>query len=139
MGLYQKFKTDERLEKEGVWVEYGEDESGLPIRFLIARAGGANKRFTMLVEKKMRPYRRALSTGTLDNATALSVMRECFAEAVILDWENVTDENGEILPYSQHACLKLLTDLPDLFADIRQVAESMSAYKEELREADQGN
>ena len=67
MSLYKLFKTDEKLETDGVWLEYGQTEEGKPIRIKIARAGGRNVAFAKALEKATRPYRKAIQTGTLDD------------------------------------------------------------------------
>ena len=120
MSLYKLFKTDENLETDGTWLEYGQNEKGEPIRIKIARAGGHNSAFSKALEKATRPYRKAIQTGMLDNKTADKLYKEVFADTVVLDWINVEGPDGKPMEFKRENVLKLFEDLPDLFADLRE-------------------
>jgi hypothetical protein len=134
MSLYKQFKTDENVEQTGVWLEYGPNEKGLPIRIRVARAGGSNTRFTRLVEQKTKPYRRQLQNETLDPKVGDDLFAAIYAESVVLGWENVETEDGKPLPFTRENCLKLFKDLPDLFADIREQSTKSALYRADIRE-----
>lgn len=138
-GLYNLFKTDENLETDGIFIEYGETDDGKPIRIKIARAGGSNKAFSKALEKATRPHRKAIQSGFLDNATADRLYKEVFAETVVLGWENVEGPDGKLLDFNRENVLKLFTDLPDLFQDLREQASNVSLFREEVMEKDLGN
>lgn len=141
MGLYNTFKTNPQYEIEGIWVEYGllDGDESRPIRFKIARAGGQNKAFQKALEKATRPYRRALQSGMLDDKVADRLYKQVFAETVVLDWTNVTDDTGDVLEFNTENVLKVLNDLPDLFADLREQSGNAALYREELLEEDLKN
>lgn len=133
-GTYDTFKADENLEKEGIELDYG--DAGL---FLIARAGGSNKDFARMMEKVFRPYRRQMDAGTMDEKVADKLLAEVFAKTVILDWKGVTDKNGKNLPFNEANATKLLTDLPDLFVDLREQAMKVANFRALEVEADLKN
>lgn len=133
MNLYAAFQTDPNLEKNGVLIDYGD------FKFLIARAGGENKRFTKMLQQKMRPHARAAAAGTLSDEVSTRVVRECFCRTVLLDWEGVTDAEGNPLPFSVEAAEKVLTDLPDLFEDLLDQAKKVSNFLAQTREESSGN
>lgn len=139
MSLYSLFKTDEKLESDGIWLEYGETETGDPIRIKIARSGGHNVAFAKALNKATRPYKKALQTGSLDEKTADRLYRDVFAETVVLDWANVQGPDGSLLEFSKENVLKVLQDLPDLYADIREASSNVALFRESAREADLGN
>ena len=112
MGLYDLFGTDQDLEKEGFALEYGDTT------FVIARAGGANQKYQRNVERKMRPYRSAINSGTMNEDTARKLMAEAYAETIILAWDGVTDREGNVLEFTVENVTKVLMDLPDLFNEI---------------------
>jgi hypothetical protein len=91
--MYSQFQTDAALEKAGIDLDYGE------FRVKIARAGGSNDRFAKIFEAKMKPVRRAVQTETLENSRAESLLREAYAEGVILEWavRVATDKAGKPL------------------------------------------
>lgn len=148
-NIYGAFLTDKNLEKTGIWLDYG------AFRVRIARQGGANKAFARLLEAKTRPYQRAIKTETLDNAVAERLMREVFAEAVVLSWETkVTDpadaekftwekkvvfvDGTSATPGSQ-AYVRIFEELPDLYADIQEQAVKAANFRQAQREANAGN
>lgn len=144
MSLYKQFKTDEKVEKEGVWLEYGSAGEDKPVRIKIARAGGTNSKFLQLLEKRSKPYRRQIQTETIDPKVAENLFMDVYAEAVVLGWENVTAADlGEThetpLEFTKENCLKLFKALPDLFADLREQANRVALFRLETREADAGN
>ncbi len=147
MGLRKLFKTDERVENDGVVLDYGDT------RIRIARAGGANKRYAKLLDKMTKPIRRAIAAGTLDNERAMEILMEAYAKTVVLGWETRADDQWvpgispadagvdgkNLLPLTPENCLLVFKNLPDLFQDVRQQAESISLFRAELDEAAAGN
>jgi hypothetical protein len=138
-GIYGLFQTNVDMEQQGVVLNYGDNAAGQPVRVKIARAGGSNARFAKALEARMRPYRRQFETGTLDDKVATAMLIEVFADSVILGWEGITDAAGNVLPYNRANVIKVLTDLPDLFSDIREQAMKSANYRAEQTEADSGN
>lgn len=136
-NLYKKFKTNSKLEIEGIIAEYA-DGTDAPASFKLARAGGGNVNFAKAMERAGRPYRRAILSGNLDAKVAEKMYREVFAETVILGWSNVEGADGPIA-FSKDNAVKLLEDLPDLYADLREQANDASLFREEVLEAALGN
>lgn len=134
MSLYDLYATDPDLEKGGVILNYGEG-----VRIKIARAGGANMEFAKTLERHMRPYRKRLDTGTLDEKVASDIFVHVFAEAVVKDWEGVTDRAGKVLKFTVDNCVTLFKDLPDLFADVREAAATVSNFRDAEVEDDVKN
>lgn len=138
-SLYKNFKTDENLEKTGIFLEYGMASNGEPIRIKICRSGGGNIAFGKSLDAQFKPYRRALQMDTLDNGVAERLLKKVFVDTVILGWENVEDENGEMLSFTKENVLKILDDLPELWNDIREQSAKAVLFREELRSNDAKN
>lgn len=138
-SLYKTFATNEQVEKEGVILEYGLNSAGKPIQIRVARAGGSNAKFAKALEAKTRPYRRQIQNETMDKDLELKVFMEVYVDSVILGWENVEDRAGKPLPFNRENCIKLLTDLPDLFHDIREQSQKSALFRAEIREIAAGN
>lgn len=155
-SLYQQFKSDNNLEREGILLQYGfstnvkarlvaeglseadaEVRAATTIR--IARAGGANSNFQKRMEHVVKPFRRQIQTETIDAKQAEKLVRQVYAETVVLGWENVDDAEGNPMPYSVENCKKLFDDLPDLFADIQEQAQRAALFRAEIRESTAGN
>jgi hypothetical protein len=142
MSLYSNFQTDPNLEKTGVWIDYG------TFRVLLAFAGGANKRYLSLMDKKFKPLRQAIQAGTLDNDRAQKMLMDLYAEAVILDWETIYEDvpqqgiegpKGELLPFTVENVKLTFLNLPNLFFDLKTQSEMISNFRIRELEAEAGN
>jgi hypothetical protein len=145
-SLFKQFKSDEDLEKNGILLEYGyvdgpdgKPDLTRPICIRIARAGGANSKFAKRFDIKTKPYRRQIQTETIDKDIADKVMREVYAETVVLGWENVQDEQGNDIPFSVPNCVDLFERLPGLFSDIQEQSQRAVLFRSAVREVDSGN
>jgi len=154
--VYKMFESDGTSEKDGVLLNYGD------IRFLIARAGGANRRFAEVFREKAKPFRYAIDHGQLNEDDSARLMAEVYAETVVLGWESVvrdkeTDEvvldgkgkpkiqktiegkDGKQMKFSVENCTDLLADLPELFRDIQQMAQRSEHFRKSEEAEDLGN
>lgn len=135
MNLYSAYKTDGNLETSGVILSYGENENGKKIAIKVARAGGSNKAFQRVLNAKTRPYRRQIDQGTMSNEVMEGLLREVYADTIVLAWENVEDENGDAMECTRENIIKLFTDLPDLFTDVRTGATESAVFRVEILDA----
>lgn len=135
---YGAFITDKQLEKQGIVLDYFE----FGFKVTIARAGGANKKFHKVREAKAQKVHRQIENKLLSNEAAEDILRQVYAESVILDWAVLVDEDkdewktgtmenieGELVPCNPENVLALLRDLPELWKDIKEQAESVSLFR----------
>lgn len=146
MSLFNTFKTDEALEKEGILLQYGHVKKAdgkpdlkRPINIRISRAGGANTAYLRRAEAVLKPYRRQIQSDTMDRSLIDDITRQLFAETVVKGWENVQDENGNDIPFTVENCVDLFTKLPDLFADVQEQAQRSALFRANITEIDSGN
>lgn len=131
---YTLFQNNENLEAgQGVTLQY----PGFSIT--IHRAGGSNKKFAQILGAKMKPFRHQYDRGILDDETSKRILLESYAEGVVVGWQNVKDAEGKIMPFSKENVVKLFSDLPDLFNDVKQQAENVSLFREEGEKLDEKN
>lgn len=139
-SLYEQFKTDEKVEKDGVWIEYALGTDAPPARIKVARAGGSNSKYNRIFEAKAKPYRRQLAAGTLDEKTSTRIYAEVYADSVVLAWENINGPDGKPMEFTRDNIIKLFTDLPELFDDVRAQASRIAAFRSQIAtEEDSGN
>jgi hypothetical protein len=147
-SIDQLFQTDSSAEaKEGVILDFGD------FRVRIARAGGANKRFSNLLNKRMTPYRRQIDTDTMDEDVAAQILAEIYADSVILGMDvkkykdinggsvPVKDERGNytyepgilrsegIVEYNRDNVVRVFLDHPEFFRAIQADANKMSLFR----------
>lgn len=123
-----RFKTDTALEDEGVWTTI-DASSDAQIR--VARIG--NRRYRETMARRLKPYRRALRAGTLDDSVTERITAEVLAETVLLDWRGVSAD-GVPLPYSREAARDLLLD--PAYRDFRDLVVELAGELDLYRERD---
>ncbi|QDP61608.1 MAG: hypothetical protein Tp138OMZ00d2C19078261_69 [Prokaryotic dsDNA virus sp.] len=148
MSMYDMFAADEHLEAEGVWVDYGD------FRVLLARAGGANKKYTKYMETKSKPFRRAIQAGAMPEKRSRELLFDVYATTVIKDWEVNSGEaedgstvwergihmpDGSVGEYSKDNVMLTFRKLPDLFFDLQKQADGIAIFRKEEMEEDAKN
>jgi hypothetical protein len=123
-----RFKTDTALEDEGVWTTV-DAASGAELR--IARIG--NRRYRETMARRLKPYRRALRAGTLDDVVTERITAEVLAETVLLDWRAL-ERGGKPLPYSRETARELLLD--PAYRDFRDLVVELAGELDLYRERD---
>lgn len=131
---FDDYTTDENLESgEGVRVEYDDGRA-----FIIHRAGGSNRKFTKLLQAKMKPHERKLQMGTLPEDVAERIMRECYAKAIVIGWDGIT-AGGKKVPFSPENCMALFEAKPEVFRAIQRDANDLALFRREVQEENAGN
>jgi hypothetical protein len=147
MGLYNSFQTSPKLEKEGVWRDFGH------CRVRVARQGGSNQKFNSHMERISKQHQRAIAQDLLGNARALVILETAYAETIITAWETNTGtedepvwvsgienpDGGELLPFNAENVKRTLHALPDLFQEIQEVAKGLQFYRQSLIDDAAGN
>lgn len=121
------FKTDKDIEKDGIWYEVAPG-----VAFLIKRFGGFNSPpIKAALAKYYKPYSRQIENGTLDQAKEKEIMTKVFSHSCILGWKGI-EIDGELVEFSQEACVNLLLALPDMSEILLQYASDFKNYREDL-------
>lgn len=126
-----KYKTDETLEREGVWVDMGD---GFHVR--IARDG--NPKHSAAVSRLTKPFKQQIRRGTLGQEKLAEIAAQAMAEAIVLDWQGLYDDGKEI-PYSQEKAYEILYNYPDLRRDIADLSSEMETFRAMDEEEAAGN
>ncbi len=137
LSIYELYETDLAKEVEGFWHKVNKN-----ISVKMARAGGANLAFTKAMELKTRDHRKrggALEGDEMDIELVTEIMKEAFVETIILDWKGITNKEGKTVKFSAGAAKKLIADLPELYAELRDAAGSVANFRIEEIKNDVGN
>lgn len=137
-SIYELFETDAAMEQEGVWINY--EDFG---KFLVARAGGANKAYQKVLEKELRPHRKMLKKrkGAIPVDIVEAAVKVAFIETVLLDWQDIKTRKGKAIKFSKENAVKLFDDLPALYEDLRDQSMDHDTFSmdDESLEDDAGN
>jgi len=127
INLDKSFKTDRKMEIEGIWFEISEG-----VRFKIARFGGSN---SVEVKKAMakfhKPYAKAIEKSLISDEKERSIYCKSFVHSCVIDWEGI-EIDGEIAPFSKEKAVEVFCQLPDLLDTLVEHASSQDNYKEDL-------
>lgn len=137
--LYRTFETDKNVEQNGLVLEFMPNSKGEMMSMRIRRAGGSNTTFAKVLEHKMRPVKRQSDAGMLPNEQQEAILREVYAEAVVIGMDNFEDRDCNPLPFNKANVIKVFTDLPDLFRDVVEQSQKAALFRQEVRESEAGN
>lgn len=140
--LRRMYETVPSLEKDGVILQYA---PGVEIR--VARAGGANKKFSRVMNSLSKPYRRAIQTETLNDDIGIRLLIETYAKSIIIGWTGITKDlitkndadSAEELPFTEDNVIEVMTAQPNLFNDVVQMSQNIAMFRAETLENDSGN
>ena len=141
-NIYAQFGTNESLETGGIVLNFGTievDGKTVNIDIRVARAGGHNSKFTRVSEVVLKPYRRQIMNESIEPSVLEALFRKIYAQAVVIGWSGITDREGNLLEFNEENCVKVFTDLPDLFKDVREAAEKATLFRDQKMEAEAGN
>lgn len=148
MSMYEQFETDPVLESEGIWIDYGD------FRVQIGRAGGANKKYLSYAEAKTKPFRRAISAGTIPEERSRALLYDIYAKTVVFNWQvadgvekdgttkwknGIHKKGGGLLEVTPENIMLTFKNLPAIFMDLQQAAEGIGLFRKEEMEADAKN
>lgn len=121
------------IESDGVWVEwrYG-------WRFKVRRKGEWNREFQAVGARlaARADYKSLLKRSSgkdyVPSDADISLVRmmkiEAFVEGCLVEWENVIDPNGNVLPFNVKAAKLLLRHFRDLFTFLDNFAEDAENF-----------
>lgn len=121
---FSKFKTNQSLEVEGVWVDIGE---GAQVK--VARIG--NTAYQKYIERAYKPYRKMQRTGTVPEDLQRRIFTDALANTILLDWKGFTDDNDQPIPYSVDAAVKHLGEYKDFRELIVEISTEAETFRDE--------
>lgn len=108
---------------QGVWLEYGGSQ------FLVAHS--SNLKFQRVFTRLQAPHRSKIEKGILDPEISRRIMCDAFSQAIVLDWKNVIDADGNDVPFSKDMAREALSNNPDLLEFIQEVSSNLANFRNE--------
>ena len=146
--LKSSYGTDKTLERDGVWFESDDGHN----QVLIARPGGANKKYLKFIAEATRPHQSKIERNSLATEIMEKINRESFCLTCIKGWRYRDDLNsekwidnlllideGETVEFSTDAALLVMEEYPDFFSDLQKMANNFRAYSLDAVESASGN
>lgn len=126
MNLYEKYETDKDAEINGVPYEVTQG-----IIFMLARVCERNVAYQAERAKIAKHFEKQLMTNDNPKGYQEAITR-LFAKHIVKGWDGVTDREGNPLPYTVDNCVKVLTDLPDLYNELVSVAVDADQFNADM-------
>lgn len=126
-ALFSRFKTDETKEEQGIWVNFGDGIRIKVRRFKSKASQDARKELE-------KPLTAEIRRGPLEEKVQEDLLIRQMAKAIIVDWEGVTDEDGEELDCTFDTKYQILKALPEFRDDIAAIALDRDSFKAALDE-----
>ncbi len=120
------FKTDDDLEKNGVWFDLNEKTG-----FLIRPFRASNPRVKAGMAKYYKPYARQIENDTLEIEKQREININLFMDVCLADWRGI-EIDGADTKFDREAGLKLFKSLPELFDNLWKHAQDFKNYREDL-------
>ena len=133
MELKARFGTNPDSVENGVWVPLQRDPESGEVLAAVKIARHNNKRYRRHIQEGMSKGRETTAKELED------LLIDGMAQYVIRDWKGIT-ENGEDLPYSVEAAIKILKDptLGDFRDWVSEESMKMENYKLKEEDDDSG-
>lgn len=138
---FAHFSTDTKREEAGVWLNFGD------YGFHVRRLGAGNKRFKKMLEIESRPHLALIRRNKLDEETSDAINLKVFASTVLISWRRaekdadgkfvkwvdgmMPSKTGEDIPFTVENACDLLKQLPELFAELFDLASTASTFAAE--------
>jgi hypothetical protein len=135
--LYRKFEQSKNAIEDGVWVEFVEAEGDQPavrVKIRSSRCKAAKRVRNEITQ-------RAISKGARLNRNEDAEVVEVLSKAIVIDWQGVTDRDGNTLPCNPETVQALLSD-PELEPFREQILVASATdetFRKEAIEATVGN
>jgi hypothetical protein len=132
LDIFGAYATDEALETNGVW----RDLNNQGARILVGRMG--SEAFDTALREAVEKESASLSLGgDISDAAYKEIVLDVMAKTVLLGWENLAYQGGEVAPYSIETARKFLAHR-DFRKVVERMANDIDRYRLKLEE-EQGN
>lgn len=139
MKFAQRYKTDQKAEREGKWFDWGNGG-----KTCIARIG--NPAYKEMLREEMKQFDSLRRAGrSIPEEATNEILIKCMAHTIVLGWEGYSGEGLEglgltfnqdmTIPYSPENAIILLKEFKDFRDEIATIATDMENFLAESEAA----
>lgn len=125
-NLDKRFKTNDKLEKEGVWFDMGDGT-----KFRLRRFVGSNPNVKSAMAQLHKPHAKQIEMGTLPFEKEREIAIKLFLAVSLVDWDGIVIDDKPT-PYDPKIALEFFKHLPDVFAQLMELCQKPDPYLEDL-------
>ena len=131
-SFLERYKTNKSFEEEGIWVDFG---GGVKVRLTRASSNRSRE-----VRRRLeRQHARKMRNQDIPPEIMEKLLIEQLAQAIVLDWDGVTDLSGNSVPCDEQHRRQVFTDFPDFREDVMSASLTKETFLDEVREEELGN
>lgn len=131
MGTYSSYKTDQKLELEGSWYT-AEDGSRWKLRHLASKP--AFDAYNLARKPYLGLIRQAEVRGMrIPIEMDQKIVVDALVAGMVVGWSGVTNEQDDEIEFDKTVLRKVLSDLPNLAAELLRAAGDFHNYLESLK------
>lgn len=130
MDLLDRYSTNKEHATEGVKMELG---GGNWIK--LAYAGPSNPTYASTLQRVIKPHSKNIKRGLLDENKDRELLAKVYAECIVQDWGGPSFKKHKIEKCTKANVLKLLTEKPEFFLDVQDLASNMEYFADDYVEA----
>lgn len=116
-------QSDERIEEDGVDLNFGKGRV-----ITIRRAAASNRKYKTAMARTFKPHQKIGGTLTVDDETAEQLLREVYAESIVVGWKGFIGPDGKHVTFSKANCIELFTDAPEIFDHVKNESAKFSNF-----------
>lgn len=124
VNVYQEYETDRSAEEDGAWVEL---RAGVKVK-IRSETSSIVRDYATKLAKTQRNILKANGWVLPPKMSDRNDVLMC-KNAIVTDWDGVSDREGNPLPFSPDNVERVMTDLPGFRNDILFVAKTDETYK----------
>jgi hypothetical protein len=111
---------------EGVWITIGYNAKQHEVKIKVAQAGNPKH------ESIQRKYAKALEKSRHNDGLRRLTLAKITGEALLLDWENIIDEDGNSVEATVEARIESLTKFTDFFLEVLDAANDITNFQDDV-------
>lgn len=134
MAKITEIKSDMKKVENGVLVDYA---AGIKLRI----ASSDNLQYKNYRDRLLKPHTRRIRSKSITSSEILDIIKPAAAKHLLVGWENIEDENGQPIPYSEAKAFEFFQDptLSDLYSFVTETAGEAEVFRLELMKDAEGN
>lgn len=122
------FSTDAKKETGGAWVTLAKGTDGeADLRIKLARLG--NTDHEAYQRELMRSRTLVARIGDPTPAEERTMAKDAIAACILLDWEGLQDESGDLIPFSKTKARELFDSHPDFYKVVLTEANNVTHFR----------
>jgi hypothetical protein len=136
MKGFELFSIDQKAANDGIWVEVPTEEAICPKFKIIQWEGRA---YLAGMQKVAKALKAKFGRKVLKNEHTLDILREICISLLVVDWQNVYDDDDNLVEFNRDKLRELLNDEScgdQLVKWIVEKAKDIDLFRQEDMESD---